>query len=215
MARRPCYPPYRSKMSDRPNTTTVHDHVSDEPLIVAEWVREPDASFGDAVSDTASVIRAERVAPPTEVAARSWWRRGWNGVTGFFAGSFRVASLIVLLAFLAAIPIVQLITLGYLVDVSGRLAGGGKLSDGLLNLRRAGTIGLAVLAVIIAALPSQLLAHWEFVAHTVGPRFSAGNTAANRRVIAFHVGDGLLDVGMDSRRSASSLPLATADPAGT
>ena len=74
-----------------------------------------------------------------------------------------------LLAFLTAIPLVQLITLGYLVDVSGRLASGGKVRDALINLHQAGTIGLAMIAVMIAALPSQLLAHWEFVAQTIDP----------------------------------------------
>lgn len=82
---------------------------------------------------------------------------------------FCIASLVVLLAVVTAIPIVQLIAFGYLLDVAGRLTAGGKLREALPNLNRAGIIGMTVLAVLIAALPAQLLVHWESVAQLINP----------------------------------------------
>ena len=67
--------------------------------------------------------------------------------------------LIVLLASLTAIPIVQLIALGYLLDVSGRLKSGVKLRDSLPQLREAGVVGM-VIAIFVTALPTRL--------HTLG-----------------------------------------------
>lgn len=80
---------------------------------------------------------------------------------------FCILSLIVLLASLTAIPIVQLIALGYLLDVSGRLKSGVKLRDSLPQLREAGVVGMAVIAIFIAALPTRLLTHWESVAQVI------------------------------------------------
>lgn len=84
-------------------------------------------------------------------------------------GSFSIASLVVLLAVLTAIPIVQLIAFGYLLSVSGRLVSGARFRDCLPGLPQAGRIGLAATAVFIAALPTQLLSHWESVATLIDP----------------------------------------------
>jgi hypothetical protein len=74
-----------------------------------------------------------------------------------------------LLAVLTAIPLLQLIAFGYLLHVAGGLARGEKLSQSLPHLHRAGQIGLAGAAVFVAALPTQLLAHWESVAYLINP----------------------------------------------
>jgi hypothetical protein len=84
-------------------------------------------------------------------------------------GSFCIASLVILLAVIAAIPVIQLIAFGYILNVAGRLASGGKLAQALPNLGEAGRIGLAAMAVYLAALPTQLLVHWESVAYLINP----------------------------------------------
>ncbi|TWU56909.1 hypothetical protein Poly51_28270 [Rubripirellula tenax] len=96
-------------------------------------------------------------------------------------GSFCIASLIVLLAILTAIPLLQLIAFGYLLSVSGGLASGAKFRDALPKLSEAGQIGMTLLAVLIAALPTQLLTHWESVASLIQP---GSNQAAMIRVAA-------------------------------
>ena len=93
-------------------------------------------------------------------------------------GCFCIASLVVLLAVLTAIPLFQLIAFGYLLHVAGGLARGAKLSRSLPHLHQAGQIGLAAAAVFVAALPTQLLAHWESVAYLVNP--GSGQATAMR-----------------------------------
>ncbi len=84
-------------------------------------------------------------------------------------GLFSFTSLVALLAVLSAIPIVQLITFGYLLNVAGSLASGAELRTALPQLAQARQIGLAVVVVMMAALPTQLLAHWESVANVIDP----------------------------------------------
>ena len=105
--------------------------------------------------------------PP--VARPGLVRRGLGFVGWLIRGSFCIASLIVLLAFLTAIPIVQLVAFGYLLNVAGRLTAGAKLRDALPHLSQAGLIGMAAVAVFLAALPTQLLVHWESVASLINP----------------------------------------------
>lgn len=96
-------------------------------------------------------------------------RRVCGGLFWFAKGTFCIASLTALLAALTAIPLLQLIAFGYLLDVAGRLTRGTSFAQSLPNLRRAGMIGLAVLAVFVASLPTQLLVHWESVAQLINP----------------------------------------------
>jgi hypothetical protein len=105
--------------------------------------------------------------PPSEPAP--WLRRAFGFAGWSVRGTFCIASLVVLLAVLTAIPIIQLIAFGYLLDVAGRLAAGAKFRDALPNLQRAGMIGLAGAAIFLVSLPTQLLVHWESVAQSINP----------------------------------------------
>ncbi len=96
-------------------------------------------------------------------------RRVFDGVLWFGKSSFCVASLIAILAVLSAIPLLQLIAFGYLLDVAGRLTRGGRFSDSLPQLQKAGMVGLTVIAIFVASLPTQLLVHWESVAQLITP----------------------------------------------
>ncbi|MCO8123745.1 DUF4013 domain-containing protein [Stieleria sp. TO1_6] len=144
-----------------------------EHLFAGDTGAEPDVAAGSSNPARGSL------------AVRSMLRRGLArlGAISLWAisGLFNLASLIVCLAVLAAIPILQLITFGYLLDVAGRLAGGGKLRDSLPHLSSAGKIGLVVCAVVIGSLPVQLLAHWESVAELISP---GSNQAGWLRVAA-------------------------------
>ncbi len=104
------------------------------------------------------------------------------GVFGSFVRvCFSLASLVALLAFLTAIPVLQLIAFGYLLGVAGGIANGGTIRESLPQFRQAGQIGLAALAVFMAALPTQLLVHWESVAYLIDP---GSGQAATMRVLA-------------------------------
>ncbi|WP_231743882.1 DUF4013 domain-containing protein [Stieleria neptunia] len=118
------------------------------------------------------MTRSDAVAPVADAsppARRGLVRTVVAGITWLISTLFCLASLIVCLAVLAAIPILQLITFGYLLDVAGRLARGGTVRGSLPHLRAAGQIGIVVLAVVVGSLPVQLLAHWESVASLIAP----------------------------------------------
>jgi hypothetical protein len=125
----------------------------------------------------------EAISPtaPGLPGRRSFFGRMFSAVAWGIRGLFDLTALIVCLAVLAAIPIVQLIAFGYLLDVAGRLASGAKLREALPHLAAAGKIGIVVLAVVIGSLPVQLLAHWEHVASLITP---GSNQAGILRVAA-------------------------------
>lgn len=84
-------------------------------------------------------------------------------------GVWSIGWLIVLLAVATAIPLLQIAVLGYLVLVAGRLAAGGTLRNSVPGIAFAGRIGVVITAVGLAALPTQLLSHWESVAAIIQP----------------------------------------------
>jgi len=104
-----------------------------------------------------------------------------SGIAWLIRGTFCLVSLIVILAVLAAIPILQLIAFGYLLNVSGQLAKGSKLKDSLPHLQQAGQIGLAAIAIFLAALPTQALAHLESVANLIN---QGSEQATQMRILA-------------------------------
>ncbi len=101
--------------------------------------------------------------------ARSFAGRAVGGVVGFTGWAFELASLVVFLSVLTAIPLLQLIAFGYLLEVSGRLASGATLGSALSHRREAGRMGLAAIGLWVASLPVQLIAHWESVATVIDP----------------------------------------------
>ena len=78
---------------------------------------------------------------------------GW-----LFRGAFGIGSLILLLALIAAIPIVNFLTLGYLLEVQARVARTGKIRDAFLLLDVAPRIGSIALGIWVWLIPLRLLA---------------------------------------------------------
>jgi len=89
---------------------------------------------------------------------------------------FDYLSLVTVLAIMTAIPLIQLIAFGYLLDVAGRLAGGGKLRDALDWLRPAGQLGLAIAATAWVGLPIHFLTHWARAAELISPGTAQAET---------------------------------------
>ncbi len=145
----------------------------DDPAIVQPVVAVSVDEIGAAVEEDSEPVIGRLVEHPTATAVtkprRGIVRRTLGWAAWLVRGSFCIVSLVVLLAVLTAIPILQLIAFGYLLDVAGRLVNGVKLSDSLANLREAGMIGMAASAVFLASLPTQLLVHWESVAYLINP----------------------------------------------
>jgi hypothetical protein len=78
-------------------------------------------------------------------------------------------TLIVALAVLATMPVVQLLSLGYLLEASGRVARSGQLLDGLVGLRKAARLGRIALGIAILMLPLWLASSLRFASQLIDP----------------------------------------------
>ena len=101
--------------------------VVDEPAAAAEYPLEP-----------------VELAEPAPVPRRRVWR--WLGrllwraacaIASAMEWLFGLLSLLVGLATLAALPLVQVLSLGYFLESAARVARTGRLRDGVIGARRA------------------------------------------------------------------------------
>ena len=83
--------------------------------------------------------------------------------------AFGIISLILLLAVVAAIPIVNFLAMGYLLEVEARVARTGRLRDALLLLDVAPRIGSIVFGIWLWLLPLRLLATARVDAYWIDP----------------------------------------------
>jgi hypothetical protein len=70
---------------------------------------------------------------------------------------FGVGVLILVLSVLAATPLLQFLSLGYLLEASGRISRSGRLRDGFIGVRRAARAGSIVLGTWLVLLPVRLV----------------------------------------------------------
>lgn len=97
--------------------------------------------------------------------------------------TFGTAVLIVGLAVLAAIPVLQFLTFGYLLEVSGRIARTGRLRSGFIGQAQAARAGGVVLGAALVLLPLQLVSSLWLSAELIDP----GGTAATGWRIALFI----------------------------
>jgi len=107
--------------------------------------------------------------PSLTIKKRSWIRRSMSWLARVIQSIFETLSLFTMLAVMTAVPLIQLISFGYLLDVAGKLTNGAKVSEAVRWRAAAGRIGLAVLALILLGLPIRLLTHWATVAEVISP----------------------------------------------
>lgn len=92
-----------------------------------------------------------------------------RGLARFFEWCFGFVALMVGLAILAAIPIVQFLTLGYLLEAGGRLARTRKFGEAFIGIRLAARLGGIALACWLFLLPTRLLADYAYTSSIVDP----------------------------------------------
>ena len=119
------------------------------------------------------------VAP---AARRAAWpvRAAWRMLSAAEWG-FGVLSLFVGLAVLAAVPVLQFLSLGYLLEASGRIARRGRLRDGALGVRQAARVGGTVLGCWLWFWPARFAVDYADSAALLDPA-DAGLTATGWRV---------------------------------
>ncbi len=92
----------------------------------------------------------------------SWWD-WWFGLL----------SLLLALAILATIPIVQLLTLGYLLESGARVASTGRLRDGFIGIRQISRLGSVALGTWLLLWPVRYVSDIWYSSYLIAPGSSA------------------------------------------
>src|SRR5690242_19292775 len=82
---------------------------------------------------------------------------------------FGVLTLIVALAILAAVPILQFLSLGYLLEAGGRIGRTGRFREGFIGVRKAARVGSIVLGTWLMLLPLRIVSSLEVSAQLIDP----------------------------------------------
>lgn len=144
-----------------------------EEIPMAHMVEPPESSSTDSVV----IFPIAAVAPsaiPTALRSETSWpiqitSSAFKVIATFLHGSFGVASMIAGLSILASIPILNLLSLGYLLEVSGRVAKSGKISDALVGIHKASRVGSIVFCAWLAILPARFLGGFWYDAYLLEP----------------------------------------------
>jgi hypothetical protein len=92
-----------------------------------------------------------------------------HGIASAWEWCFGLVSLLAFLAVLAAIPILQFLSLGYLLEASARVARTGHLRSGLIGVRTAARAGGVVLGIWLMLLPLRLVSSLWLSAQLIEP----------------------------------------------
>ncbi|WP_147274308.1 hypothetical protein [Bremerella cremea] len=119
---------------------------------------QPRMSPGGIVSAEPVWATEATVCPPQA----SLLVRAATGFMSLWEWCFGAISMIVILAFLATVPILNLMSLGYLLEVGGRIARTGQFTQGFIGIRKAARIGSIVAGTWLMFLPLRLLSDaWQ------------------------------------------------------
>lgn len=103
----------------------------------------------------ADPARADAGASSSSLGAQvcRLWTAAVTKLTSAFDWLFGLVSLVAGLAICASVPVLNLLSLGYLLHASGRVAATGKLCSGFAGIRKASRVGSFVLGTWLALLP--------------------------------------------------------------
>jgi hypothetical protein len=134
---------------------------------VLESVAEPSAAPRSALSvgDRPSVPRPRSFGGSVFLLLG----RGVWAVASVLEYVFGLLVLLVGLAVLAALPLLQLLSLGYLLEACGRVARTGRLRDGFIGVRLAARLGGVVVGGWLLLLPVRLVASLARSAEAIDP----------------------------------------------
>ncbi|HVJ69070.1 MAG TPA: DUF4013 domain-containing protein [Caulifigura sp.] len=114
------------------------------------------AVLDDAIDDRAAAALPALIAGPDRRPAL-WKRSAW-WLGRLIRTVWGIASVIVLLAVLAAVPLLNFAALGYLLAAEGRIARGGRLRDGIPLMEIAPRLGSIALGMWLWTLPLRFMA---------------------------------------------------------
>jgi hypothetical protein len=115
-------------------------------------------------------------AQPPHAAAMGFFPRIWRGAVSAFDCLFGLAALIFGLALLAVVPVMNFLSLGYLLHASGRIATTGRLRDGFVGLRKASQLGSVAAGIWLIFWPLRFLAELWRDAALIAPQAPSTQT---------------------------------------
>lgn len=119
---------------------------------------------------------------PAQVEKRGFFRRVGSGIASTIGWLFGSISLIITLAVLASIPILQFLSLGYLLEAAGRIARSGRVRDGFPGVRLASRLGGIALGTWLVTVPWRLMSLAVIDAELIDP--SSVQTLWMQRILA-------------------------------
>lgn len=145
------------------------------------------ATPGETMSTSVSVVEA--AAPATEASrvssARAIIITTANAICSGIEWCFGLFSMVIILSVLATIPFIQFLSLGYLMESSGRIARTKRFRDGFIGIRIAARLGCVGLGVFLTLLPVRFLSSLQYSSYLLN-----GDTGGTRalRLITLIVG---------------------------
>jgi hypothetical protein len=106
---------------------------------------------------------------PSPRRPQSWPVKAWYTLCNGLEWLFGLASLIGFLAVLAAVPILNFISLGYLLEASGRVAKSGRLREGFIDIAKFARIGSLVAGTWLWLLVPRLISSLATDAWLIDP----------------------------------------------
>jgi hypothetical protein len=128
------------------------------------------------------VLPASPPCRPPRMSAFALVCRCVRAVGSMLEWLFGVAVLMIGLAVLAALPVLQFLSLGYLLEAGGRVARSNRLRDGFIGVRLAARLGGIVLGSWLMLLPARFVADLAYSAQIIDP---GGRVAAGWRIGLF------------------------------
>lgn len=124
-------------------------------MILVERVRNMALAVAPAMSTSAELLspHAEVHTAPVRDSRPRRVVRILGAATAVVDWLFGVGTLIVGLAVLATVPVAQMLSLGYLLEVSGRTAREGRLRAGFVGVQEAARIGYAAVGIAVLMIP--------------------------------------------------------------
>ncbi|MCA9120939.1 MAG: DUF4013 domain-containing protein [Planctomycetaceae bacterium] len=132
---------------------------------------EPESTFN--LTPPVRVYDAEPIEERVSVVdERSLPVKVWQSLCSGLEWLFGLASVIAGLALLASIPIAQFLSLGYLLEVSGRITRTGRLRAGFIGVRPAARLGSIVVGTWLMLWPVRLVSSYWRSAYLIDPNSS-------------------------------------------
>ena len=111
----------------------------------------------------------EAALPETSRASVGFLRRSFQGFFSAVDWLFGFGSLVFGLAIFSVIPLLNFLSLGYLLHVSGRVATTGRLRDGFVGVRKASTLGSFIAGTWLVLWPVRYVSEMWKDANLIAP----------------------------------------------